>query len=67
MTIKKEEMPKEWINEKLFIYLIGPVNKTNQCLIDPNNLYICKCGDHKYYLYNYYDKVICKCKCKKLI
>ena len=67
MTLKKEDMLKEWIDEKLFIYLIGTVNKNNKCLIDPEYKYKCVCKKYKYKLYNYYDKVVCKCECKKLI
>ncbi len=62
--IKENDIEEEWIDENLFIYLIGPLTKNNICLVD--EMYKCKSKrKHKYKLYKYYDKVICKCKCDK--
>ena len=60
--IEENDIQEEWIDGNLFIYLIGQMNKNNTCLIDETFEYKLK-RKHKYRLYKYYDKVICKCKC----
>ena len=32
--IKENDIQEEWIDNNLFIYLMGPMNKNNTCLID---------------------------------